>query len=476
MTVGRTKRGVLGLLAVMPDVLNRASIVGRTTRGLLGSTGVGDRPLATGCRPLMLLVWVLWSVGVGGVGLAQELPDAIRADQYRLAANKALKEQDPRRAIEALEKYAGVATDREWEFLYIYGTLLVEYGATAAEVGQGQAVLVELVKKVGPGAEPYLAALEELNVAEEKLEAFKRAAEADQRAAEAKRAEESRRAEARRVGRRFRDCEACPEMVVVPAGTLMMGSPASEAGRDDDEGPVHRVTIAQPFAVGVYEVTRGEFGRFVGATGYSTGDRCRTFENGEWEARSGRGWRNPGYQQGEREPVVCVSWEDAQAYVRWLSEETGQRYRLLSEAEWEYVARAGTTTARYWGESEAGQCRYANGADQTAKSHNDGWTVAACDDGHYQAAPVGRYEANAFGLHDVLGNVWEWTEDCWNKSYAGAPSNGGAWESGECSSRVVRGGSWIYIPRFLRSAIRLRNAAGNRYNNNGVRLARTLTP
>ena len=450
MTVGRTKRG--GLLAFMPDILNRAYIVGRTKRGVLG-----------------LLVWVLWSVGVGGVGLAQELPKAMRADQYRLAANKALKEQDPRRAIEALEKYAGVATEREWEFLYIYGTLLVEYGATAAEVGQGQAVLVELVKKVGPGAEPYLAALEELNVAEEKLEAFKRAAEADQRAAEAKRAEESRRA-----GRRFRDCDACPQMVVVPAGSYMMGSPASEAGRADNEGPVHKVTIAQPFAVGVYEVTRGEFGRFVGATGYSTGDRCWTFENGEWEERSGRGWKNPGFEheQGETEPVVCVNWKDAQAYVRWLSDQTGEAYRLLSEAEWEYVARAGTTTARYWGESEAGQCRYANGADASTGFK---WAVS-CHDVHARTAPVGRYEANAFGLYDVLGNVWEWTQDCRNKSYAGAPSNGGAWESGECTRRVLRGGSWGNGPWDLRSAFRSGSTAGSRSDIFGFRLARTLTP
>ena len=285
------------------------------------------------------------------------------------------------------------------------------------------------------------------------------------------------------VGKEFRDCEACPEMVVVPAGSYMMGSPASEEGRDDDEGPVHRVTIGQPFAVGVYEVTRGEFGRFVEETGYSTGDTCWTYESDgffgdpEWKDRSGRGWKNPGFEheQGETEPVVCVNWEDAQAYVRWLLEQTGEAYRFLSEAEWEYLARAGTTTARYWGESEAGQCRYANGADQTAKSHHDGWTVVACADGDYRTAPVGRYEANAFGLYDVLGNVWEWTADCWNKSYVGAPSNGGVWEGGDCSRRVVRGGSWFNEPRNLRSAYRDGNSAGDRGSSVGFRLARTLT-
>ena len=268
----------------------------------------------------------------------------------------------------------------------------------------------------------------------------------------------------------FRDCADCPEMVVVPAGTFMMGSPASEAGRDDDEGPLHGVTISQPFAVGVYAVTREEFGRFVGATGYSTGDRCWTFENGRVDERSGRDWRNPGYQQGEREPVVCVSWEHAQAYVRWLSEETGQRYRLLSEAEWEYVARGGTNTARYWGESEAEQCQYANGADAGTELK---WAVR-CHDGYARTAPVGRYEANAFGLHDVLGNVWEWTQDCSNASYEGAPDDGGAWESGECLRRVLRGGSWSNYPRHLRSAVRYWDTAGLRVDINGFRHARTL--
>ena len=270
----------------------------------------------------------------------------------------------------------------------------------------------------------------------------------------------------------FRDCDDCPEMVVVPAGSFMMGS---EKG--DSEKPVHRVTIEQPFAVGVYEVTRGQYARFVSATGHSTGNSCWIFyEDGKAKERSGRGWKNPGFEQGETEPVVCVNWADAQAYVLWLSEETGEAYRLLSEAEWEYVARAGTRTARYWGESEAGQCRYANGVDRTAKRYNAHWTVAECDDGHYRTAPVGSYEANGFGLHDVLGNVWEWTGDCWNGSYAGAPSNGGAWERGDCDKRVLRGGSWLDLPWVLRSALRSWGTAGNRVGSFGVRLARTLTP
>ena len=259
-------------------------------------------------------------------------------------------------------------------------------------------------------------------------------------------------------GTRFRDCAECPELVVVSEGTYMMGSPSSEAGRDSDEGPVHRVTFERPFAVGVYEVTFGEW------------DACVSGGGCGGHRPSDEGWGRG------RQPVMNVSWDDAKAYVRWLSRKTGKEYRLLSESEWEYVARAGTKTARYWGESERGQCRYANGADREAKRHNSGWTTVDCDDGHYRTAPVGTYEANGYKLHDVLGNVWEWVEDCWNGSYSGAPTDGSAWESGDCSRRVVRGGSWDDEPWYLRSALRFRFTSGFRYVNVGFRVARTLTP
>ena len=254
--------------------------------------------------------------------------------------------------------------------------------------------------------------------------------------------EAARRASVREPGTKFRDCPECPELVVVPEGRFMMGSPSGEEGRRDREGPVHEVTIGYRLAVGVKEVTRGEFARFVSETGRSMGDSCWEWD-GEWKERSGRNWKSPGYSQTDEHPVVCVSWNDAKAYVRWLSGKTGKEYRLLSEAEWEYVARAGTGTARYWGEGESGQCRYANGADREAKRHNSGWTVADCDDGYYRTAPVGSFQANEYKLHDVLGNVWEWTEDCWNESYTGALSDGSAWRSGNCSRRVLRGGSWV---------------------------------
>ena len=319
--------------------------------------------------------------------------------------------------------------------------------------------------------------------AQEQDKARQAAAEAERLRGEQEAREKARReaaaaAERRRramePGRRFRDCDACPELVVVPAGSFMMGSPPSEEGRDNDEGPQHRVTIAEPFAVGVHEVTRGEFARFVRETNRSAGNSCWFWDSNEEKAveGSGRNWRNPGFEQTDRHPVVCVSWDDAQAYVRWLSRETGEGYRLLSESEWEYVARAGTRTARYWGESESGQCRYGNGADASTTFD---WRVS-CSDGHARTSPVGTYTGNGFGLHDVLGNVYEWVQDCWNKNYDGAPRDGGAWERGDCSLRVARGGSWYVVPRYLRSAFRDWITTGLRSNLLGFRIARTLAP
>jgi len=283
-----------------------------------------------------------------------------------------------------------------------------------------------------------------------------------------------------KVGERFRDCPECPEMVVVPAGSYRMGSPSYEQGRQEDEGPVHEVTIATPFAIGRHEVTVAEFGRFVDETGYSAENLCWTHEGDSWGIRrAGRGWRNPGFGQSGRHPVACVNWDDAQEYAAWLSGETGEEYRLPSESEWEYTARAGRATARYWGEGESGQCRHANGGDASVKERYSDWPwPVACRDGHVHTAPAGSFAANSWGLHDMLGNVWEWTEDCWNFSYAGAPSDGNAWEweYGDCSVRVLRGGSWASGPSGLRAAIRVGRSTGVRNDYNGFRVARTLAP
>lgn len=279
-------------------------------------------------------------------------------------------------------------------------------------------------------------------------------------------------------GSHIRDCADCPELVVVPAGSFIMGSPSWEESHQDDESPMHRVVIDQPFAVGVHEVTRGDFTRFVWATDHATEASCRQMdrykgfnhEGVNWLSHEGRNWLDPGYRQDDGHPVTCVSWDDAQAYVVWLSRHTGEDYRLLSESEWEYVARAGTSTARYWGESESEQCRNANGADQQSGVN---WGTS-CDDGFAVTAPVGSFTKNAFGLYDAVGNVWEWTEDCWNENYVQAPRDGSPWENEGCGRRVVRGGSWLDAPGNLRSADRHGNDAGDRRYNLGFRIARTL--
>jgi len=292
--------------------------------------------------------------------------------------------------------------------------------------------------------------------------------------------------EERRSGRRFRDCDDCPLMVVVPPGSYMMGSPESARRRERDERPQHIVTIEYPLAVGEYEVTLAEYRRFVASTDHSARRICWRWD-GKWSRYNGT-WSHPGYRQTDRDPVVCVSWEDAMEYVRWLSRETGEKYRLLSEAEWEYVARGGTNTARYWGEESAesyfadesakSQCRYANGADRSLRKedrHQDWeWEYAACDDGYPRTAPVGTYDENGFGLHDALGNVWEWTQDCKSENYDGAPSDGSSWESDTCDRRVIRGGSWSDELDIIRSANRGWANTDHRDYTLGFRVARDI--
>jgi formylglycine-generating enzyme required for sulfatase activity len=278
------------------------------------------------------------------------------------------------------------------------------------------------------------------------------------------------------AGTVFRDCADCPEMVVIPPGRFTMGSPSGEAGRFDAEGPQHSVAIPGVFGVGKYEVTRGQFARFVSESGHSSAGGCYAWTGSQWEQDASKGWRNPGYPQTDDDPVVCVSWEDAKAYTQWLTRKAGKAYRMLTEAEWEYAARAGSQASRPWGDNPSDACRYANVADASARSGvpgTGGWTFHDCNDGRAYTAPVGSYQANAFGLHDMIGNAWEWTEDCWNSKYAGAPSEGNAWTSGECGLRVLRGGSWFDYPQGTRSAYRGRSSAGGRYGYNGFRLART---
>ena len=242
----------------------------------------------------------------------------------------------------------------------------------------------------------------------------------------------------RQPGRRFKDCKACPEMVVVPTGSFMMGSPSSEEGRDSDEGPQHQVKIGEPVAIGVYEVTFTEW------------DACRSARGCNGYSPEDRGWG-----RGQR-PVINVSWDDAQAYVRWLSKKTGKQYRLLSEAEWEYVARAGTRTPFHFGRT----------ISTNQANYNRNYRA--------QTVEAGSFPSNAYGVYDVHGNVDEWVQDCWNDSYFGAPTDGSAWTSGECSGRVLRGGSWASSHRNLHLADRDWSPTNYRSIRTGFRVARSF--
>jgi formylglycine-generating enzyme required for sulfatase activity len=287
-------------------------------------------------------------------------------------------------------------------------------------------------------------------------------------------------------GERFRDCPddtLCPWLRVLPAGKFTMGSSEKEPGRFPNEGPEHEVTIAKPFAVMEAEVTRGQFAQFVKETGHKTDGGCYVWKAGQVELDKQADWRDPGFGpkvQTDAHPVVCVSWNDAKAFADWLSAKTRQTYRLLSEAEWEYAARAGTRTRWSFGDDEAMLCNNANVLDATAKAQlkdaGKDWVFAACDDHHSYTAPGKTYQPNAWGLYDMHGNAWEWVADCWHDNYANAPSDGSIWNTGcgKDDRRVLRGGGWNFFPQSSRSAFRYDYAPGDRSGGSGVRLARTL--
>jgi formylglycine-generating enzyme required for sulfatase activity len=279
----------------------------------------------------------------------------------------------------------------------------------------------------------------------------------------------------------FRDCPDCPEMVVIPAGSLIMGSPDSEKAwaashgaspqSVADEAPQHQVTI-RSFALGKYDVTRAEYAVFARETGYPLGDGCGK-DSFKWNKQPDLNWQKPGFNQTDRDPVVCISWQDAQAYISWLNRKvhgatsSDGPYRLSTESEWEYAARAGATTKFWWGDDVSGASDHAWYKDNSA--------------GHTH--PVGSKDPNAFGLYDVVGDVWQWPEDCYAESYSGAPTDGRANETGVSDPRpngtkkcmrVDRGSSWLYPAWLLRSATRERNPADYRNVIMGFRVARTL--
>jgi len=264
------------------------------------------------------------------------------------------------------------------------------------------------------------------------------------------------------------DAAEAPEMVVIPAGEFTMGAPETEQyyqGRENQ----HRVTIGYPLAVSKYNITRGEFAAFVAETGYDE-KGCDIWADGTFKYDPEANWANPGFEQDDDDAAGCITFYDAKAYADWLSEKTGQRYRLPTEAELEYAIRAGTTTAYYWG-SEVG----------TGHTNCDG-----CDGpGHaMKSTPGGKFPPNPFGLYDMVGNVWTWMEDCWNPNYDGAPTDGSAWLSGNCSLRGKRTGSWFNLdaprpddpraPGRMRSADRFGSIADLRIASFGFRVVREL--
>ncbi len=278
-------------------------------------------------------------------------------------------------------------------------------------------------------------------------------------------------------GQSFRQCAECPVLVVIPAGSFLMGSTSG----NKNARPQHQVQI-EKFALGKYEVTVGEFAAFVKASGYQASKGC--YET-QWPKtaggvipvwHSGWNWRYLGFSQRGRHPAGCLRFKDVKAYVGWLSGQTGQRYRLASEAEWEYAARAGTTTARYWGDDSS--CRYENLRDLSARKQQPRLRggLANCRDGYFKTAPVGRFRPNQFGLHDMLGNIMEWVEDCWNADYRGAPTSGQASSSGDCTHRVLRGASWATNWKLVRSAERNQHPVKKPYPLEyvGFRVARSL--
>ena len=285
----------------------------------------------------------------------------------------------------------------------------------------------------------------------------------------------------------LRDCPTCPELVVVPAGSLLLGtsSDEDEVDRDRGESPPLPVQMNRPYAIGRYEVTVAQFRAFVDATQYAPQGDCRIVSGGAWLRLRERDWRNPGFATppADGDPVVCVSWDDATAYLAWLSKLTGKGYRLPTEPEWEYAARGGTTTPRYFGNRDSSEdaplasaCDFANVYDASAVTELAfPYPNARCSDGYTYVAPVGSFKPNAFDLYDMIGNAREWLQDCYTASYRGRPQDARAWQwAGGCELRGVRGGSWATRPAESRAAARGAEPQGQRQSDLGFRVVRDL--
>ncbi len=282
------------------------------------------------------------------------------------------------------------------------------------------------------------------------------------------------------VGSTFQDCPDCPPLVVVPPGEFKMGS--LEGEEDRPESPVRTVHIGYSFAVGRTPVTNAQYAAFVRATHHPTATGCTAIGagpagGGDYLVQDTGDWKNPGYGRPplDDEPVVCVQWRDAKAYTAWLTQVTHHHYRLLSEAEWEYAARAGTTTRFPWGDDPAESCKHANLYDEAGSVLNMPYPPAPCNDGYVKAAPVASYPPNQFGLYDMIGNVWQWTEDCYLFEYPEWPVDGSPVEvKSACPLRSIRGGSWGTRVDRLRPSWRGRDPETRMNILFGFRIARDL--
>lgn len=403
-----------------------------------------------------------------------QLPPDVQVDRLWLRAERQIDNEEYWSALASLEEILDLQAEHG---IAVPDSFWFSHALASHRAGlhtQAAASATRYVEATGRNGEHYLAALELLDAAEAAAE--REAAELRRLAAQRERQE--REAETQRAARQATiDAQAeataereeemaqvaaelarlAPgmEMVVIPAGTFEMGC-ASGVGCRDGVLPVHQVTILRPFAAAKHEVTYAQWNACVAGGG------CLDAAAASRRERR-RGYRpdDEGWGRGNR-PVVNVSWEDARAYVRWLSSQTGASYRLLSEAEWEYSARAGTSSAYSWGD-EIGSGR------ASCSECGTRW-----DD--HQTAPVGSFSPNAWGLYDMHGNAFEWVQDCWNESYTGAPGDGSAWQEGDCSERVLRGGSVFFHPSSLRSRSRVAFSSGFRDRDHGFRVARTLAP
>ena len=373
-------------------------------------------------RALFVLCSAMASAMLSGVACAgAELPPEIQVDRLLVQAEREMESGEHWSAVFTFERILEVCKEHglqiPTEFWFRQAEVLHSAGLHERAIES----VTRYLQEAGRQGQNYRAALDILDAAEVGL-------------AEVRWAEREAAARAKAIA------ASIPEMVLVPAGTFRMGC-LTRRGCDGDEKPVREVRV-ESFALAKHELTFDQW------------DVCIEYGPCQWVPDEGWG-------RGDR-PVINVSWDDAQEYVGWLSRQTGESYRLPSEAEWEYAARAGTETRYSWGNDIGRNRANCNGCGSQWDNN--------------RTAPVGSFAVNPFGLHDMHGNVWNWVADCYNESYRGAPSDGSAWLQGNCGLRVLRGGSWRHDPSVLRAASRVRNPAHDRFNRAGFRVARTVTP